>query len=749
MGGFWLNSIAWTLPASKLVLIGALWLRHQQRPAAANLVAVAPELAVAAALVILGRTAERRILRAALLALAAVLAVATWLATAAWAFAGAPVGFALLARLLFDPTILQTAFADPVLRGQLVGWLGGFFVLWSAVAVLVVAARPAAERLPARAVTVCLTACVLAGALVAATRPAAPEGRLALAVALQETSLAAENAVVDPGALAELAAPVRALPSTPSAVSAIENVLVLVLESVRREPGTQLHDGFPEAIHFDRMYAHHPRSVKTLEALLFGLYPSTGLVSSAWAIDHYDVDAIALPRLLAAHGFESHYLASMQLGFDNYGGALAAAGFDSIEVVSSDAPLTWGAAAPELFARVATALEDGARRGRRQLVMAWTAECHMPYDHSGEDAPEADPLRRYRKCQDALARDVRALLRRLDEGGLLRKTLVAVLGDHGQMFASDQPGEWGHGQHVYEPSLRVPLLLFVPGARGRRDPRLFQLVDLPAAILAALDLPVPDAWVGRDLLDAGAPEREFVVALSTLSDGQAAVVRADGRKLVRPGGGEAALVFDLTDDPGERRGTAPDASARLAADGAIAAYERLAASAWESRRRTGEDGPWTFGGAELEARWASARCATTTLTDEGDLRVEPVQTDACTSLTDPFKRQLLRAFDTHAVASGFTLSLTLAFAEPHLGATPPRALAKVWGHEEAFAAPLEPAAAGFQTVTLRLPGPPAETTPADTMVAFVGVDPPADYVVRSVRVEPALDADRASGGKGP
>jgi hypothetical protein len=739
MAGFWLSSIAWTIPAAKLVLIAALALRHGQPVGASDLLlAVLPEAGLAAAVTLLGRAADdRRVAKAALIAVAALLAVAVWLAIATWAFAGAPVGVVLFARLALDEAIVRTALGDSALRRELFGWLGAGLLLWGATALAVALGRRALARLAPLAVNGALAGCVLAAVASAALGPVAPARRLALATALGGGAPAIDGGALDPEAVAELAAPPRGVGASPR--REIRNVLILVLESVRREPGSRFVEGFPDAVRFERAYAHHPRSVKTLEAVLFGIYPSPALFSAAWAIDRYDVAAIALPRVLAEHGFESHYFSAMPLGFDNYGGALAAAGFDSVDVVAGEEPLTWGAAAPALFGEVAATLERGAARGVPQLVMAWTAECHLPYDHRGEGEPEGEPRERYRRCQDALAGDVAALLERLAAGGILDETFVAVLGDHGQIFASEKPGEWGHGSHVHEPSLRIPLLLFAPGEEGRTDARLFQPVDVSATILAALGIAIPEAWVGRDMLDEGAPGREFVVALSALSDGRAAVVDRSGGKLVRPGAGAALVGFDLARDPDEEAGEAPGPVARRSGEARIASYERLAAVGWERRRRE-DAGPSSFDGRAIAARWSPGPCVATRVTEAGDLRVEPLETARCAASSDPFERRLLRAFDGRELAAGSTVRVTLAVDEG-AGAVPrePRLLAKLWGRGETFSVALDPHAAGFQAVTFALPATPPDASP-DTAIALVGVDPPLPYVVRSIAVEPAKPA---------
>jgi arylsulfatase A-like enzyme len=84
---------------------------------------------------------------------------------------------------------------------------------------------------------------------------------------------------------------------------------------------------------------------------------------------------------------------------------------------------------------------------------------------------------------------------------LLAKTVVVVVGDHGEMFAKH--GRFGRagtrrGTH-YDDVLHVPLFIRLPGERGRRVGGLAQTIDVMPTVLRALGLPVPDGAQGRDL----------------------------------------------------------------------------------------------------------------------------------------------------------------------------------------------------------------------------------------------------------
>ena len=148
------------------------------------------------------------------------------------------------------------------------------------------------------------------------------------------------------------------------------------------------------------------------------------------------------------------------------------------------------------------------------------------------------------------------LLGVLREAGLERRTLVAVLSDHGEGLG--EHGESTHGLLLYESTLRVPFVLAGPGVpEGRVVSERVGTIDALPTLLALLGLPAPEGLPGRDLRPALAgrplPRQPLYAeslygrlncrwaALRCLTDGES--------KLVAGGRDE---LFDLANDLGER-----------------------------------------------------------------------------------------------------------------------------------------------------------------------------------------------------
>jgi hypothetical protein len=83
--------------------------------------------------------------------------------------------------------------------------------------------------------------------------------------------------------------------------------------------------------------------------------------------------------------------------------------------------------------------------------------------------------------------------------GLLDKTIIAVIGDHGESLG--EHGENTHGFFVYEVATHVPFILRAPFAslKGRRVADPVRAVDLMPTVLDLLGAPAPSGISGRSL----------------------------------------------------------------------------------------------------------------------------------------------------------------------------------------------------------------------------------------------------------
>jgi arylsulfatase A-like enzyme/Tfp pilus assembly protein PilF len=106
------------------------------------------------------------------------------------------------------------------------------------------------------------------------------------------------------------------------------------------------------------------------------------------------------------------------------------------------------------------------------------------------------------------------LLAALDRSGLSERTLVVLLSDHGESLG--EHGEETHGILLYDATLRVPLILRMPGdlAAGEVRPEAVTLADVAPTVLALAGLPATPGVDGRDLFGPGGPPLRRLGAVS-------------------------------------------------------------------------------------------------------------------------------------------------------------------------------------------------------------------------------------------
>ena len=176
--------------------------------------------------------------------------------------------------------------------------------------------------------------------------------------------------------------------------------------------------------------------------------------------------------------------------------------------------------------------------------------------------------------------EIGRLLGAIERSDWGKRTAVVVTSDHGEAFG--EHGMYRHGFEVWEPLVRVPLLVHVPGVTPRRVTARRSLVDMVPTVLELLRVAPPeppapgaagtDFLSGQSLLvDAYLPpgttpsERDVLVDMPAgpYNDARRALLSGDTKLIVA---GEARFdLFDLAADPAEADNLAGRDKPRLAA----------------------------------------------------------------------------------------------------------------------------------------------------------------------------------------
>jgi arylsulfatase A-like enzyme len=337
-------------------------------------------------------------------------------------------------------------------------------------------------------------------------------------------ALALATALLLPACPASEAAPGgAAAPPSAGAPHAGASVLVITLDTVRADrvgaygyarPTTPQLDAFARgAVLFEQAFATSSFTPPTHASILTGLYPAEhgllhwnkGLAEVPTAAEAF---AAAGYRTLAFTPLETLLKVGLGRGFEVAQSPAWAEGPDGQVII---------AGADEVNAAALAWLQ----RQRDTPYFAWVHyyDAHRPYGRQGpewsgrfveQDRPEvgaseawyqATPEKRARQGLDAptarLIEDhydgglaflddrVGRLLSGLEQAGLLANTVVAILADHGEVFTEHEPEWFAHDPYLYDPNVRIPFLLRLPGGRhaGLHVPDLVSQVDLLPTLL--------------------------------------------------------------------------------------------------------------------------------------------------------------------------------------------------------------------------------------------------------------------------
>lgn len=294
-----------------------------------------------------------------------------------------------------------------------------------------------------------------------------------------------------------------------------------------------------DSLYFERFFSNGTQSARGLFASLCSYYPRQG---TAVMKTRYALEYLCLPELLRRGGYETEMVVGQNRdrNYDHIGLFLARNGLHRL-LDESDFPpdaekLGLGVTDGALFDFLRTRIEALRQPGRPYFLATMTVGTHHPYEVPGRH-PDVRALQRHADRYVAALRQLDLEFERffsgLREDGLLRDTIVLILGDHGRHHGSGrtETERWaGHFTiplYVWvDPSLRTPATY-----RPRTVPVVASQVDLAPTILQLAGLsPKVSPFLGRDLscLLAGACLEDHFAFLTSVYDDVVGLADRDG-----------------------------------------------------------------------------------------------------------------------------------------------------------------------------------------------------------------------------
>jgi len=297
---------------------------------------------------------------------------------------------------------------------------------------------------------------------------------------------------------------------------------------------------------FERAYSHSPWTLPSVASIFTGLEPLDHGVTQ-WQ-DRLSPELLTLAEVLQQQGYStqaavSHFVLSDDKHFDQGFSVYDLGAMDRgspHDVRSSDYISDW---ALELLQ---PPLQEPFFLALHYFDPHWAYLVHEGFDFGDE------PQDRYDSEVAFTDHHLGRVLAQLDLMELTERSLVTVIGDHGEEF-----GDHGRTQHtvaLYEEVIRIPFALRVPGFQPERIQHVVTETQLAPTLLALAGLPIPPSFhqppIPFDKKGFAPQEDQLVVAETLRKADMRAVIDGDW-KLIHDRKRRRTELFDLGADPCE------------------------------------------------------------------------------------------------------------------------------------------------------------------------------------------------------
>ena len=335
------------------------------------------------------------------------------------------------------------------------------------------------------------------------------------------------------------------------------NVVLITLDTTRADAlscygqkgiRTPTLDGLAAVSHkFQVVYTPVPQTLPAHVSILTGLYPFHHGVRDNM-INALPQGQKTLAVLLKAGGYNTAAILGAAVLDRRFG---LAQGFDSYD----------DAFEPFMPARRAGDVTNRALNVLKTLKSPYFLWVHYYDPHHPYDPPsDVHAPTPYLGEVASMDREMGRLLKALDP----KQTLIVAVGDHGESLHEHK--EMEHGLLLYEPAVRVPLLVHLPGqTTPETHAGAVSIVSVPATILDILGLPAPIQTDGPSLLGKTPPGPLYLETLYPLFSFRWSPLRALVAwpyKMILSSSGPELYAVDT--DPGEEHDLAAGDTRRAA-----------------------------------------------------------------------------------------------------------------------------------------------------------------------------------------
>ena len=253
------------------------------------------------------------------------------------------------------------------------------------------------------------------------------------------------------------------------------NLIIYIMESVRKKSVSLygytrntmpfLTNMAKNALVFHNATVNQPRSMKTMGSLMLGTYPDPRTNGITWRykdIKQHKKDNLF--NTLLENEYQLYFgIMQEDFGGDGFKSFIKGVSHNHItlqdpiflyknnffkrdlldERILTDNFLQWSASKKDKFAAI-----------------LWSKSAHSPYLSQIKKFTDGSQKDDYDNCLLNIDNALKNLVEGLKKQNKLENTLILILGDHGE--ALNEKMDFGHGNFLYEHSLKIPLLIYNP-----------------------------------------------------------------------------------------------------------------------------------------------------------------------------------------------------------------------------------------------------------------------------------------------
>jgi arylsulfatase A-like enzyme len=311
------------------------------------------------------------------------------------------------------------------------------------------------------------------------------------------------------------------------------NLIIILLDAARadhfttfghtRDTTPNIAKLFDDSILFTQAYTTFPATKAAVASLFTSQFPDThGTLTVPWSLSE---ESATLAERMRASGYVTAAFSANPLisecfrydrGFDSFHEVFRRAGLGPLDIGAVKAIWMFEAALDWIRAH----------KDKRFFAYLHFLEPHYPYysppgfrerfrDSAGLRRYEAGSSLRYDASLAYADRVVGRLLREIDGLGLLDRSVIVFMADHGEAFG--EHGFYQHSTTVYQEMIYVPVAFRLPSAcraSPRRRSEVFCITDIMPTLLDLMQIAPPDTMQGRSRLPLLAGEEEKTPAFA-------------------------------------------------------------------------------------------------------------------------------------------------------------------------------------------------------------------------------------------